>query len=222
MNTEFNREDHVRNLPDAYRKDEGSNNGRILEIEKSATDKLREAVSAIFDSLDIDKATGSTLDLYGEMYGQARCNFTDEQYRLKIRQRIAMASASADYNSIVNALAGMIGAPVEAICLEDAAESCNVDVKHFPYDTLQAAGFTVPQAREMIESLLPAGVRITGMNIAQDVPDIKLQLASVVTHAETYELEVVGRCYDTVEAGQVGASSAVTHSENYTTEVLNK
>ena len=219
MITEFNREDHARNLPDAYRKDESSNNRRILEIEKNATDKLREAVSAIFDSLDIDKATGSTLDLYGDMYGQARGSFTDEQYRLKIRQRIAMAFASTDYNSIVNALAGMIGAPTEEICLEDAAEGGNVDVTQFPYDTLQEAGFTVPQVREMIESLLPAGVRITGMNIGHDVPDIKLQPASTLTHAEHYTVEVVCRFYETAETEEITASAAITHAEKYTMEV---
>ena len=220
MITEFNREDHAKNLPDAFRKDEGANNRRILEIEKNATDQLREAVSAIFDSLDIDKATGSTLDLYGEMYGQARGGFTDEQYRLKIRQRLAMASAGTDYNSIVNALAGMIGSPAEAICLEDGAVSGNVDVVQFPYDTLQGAGFTVPQVRDMIESLLPAGVRITGMNIGHDVPDIRLQLASTLTHSETHAYEVVCRFYETVEAEQATASAAVTHAEKYTMEVL--
>lgn len=221
MITGFNKENHVRNLPDAYRKDEGSNNRRILEIEKNATDKLREAVSAIYDSLDIDKATGSTLDLYGEMYGQPRGGFTDEQYRLIIRQRIAIASASADYNSIVNALAGMIGAPVSAFCLDDAEAGGNVDVKQFPYDTLQAAGFTVPQVREMIESLLPAGVRITGMNIDHDIPDIELRLASTLTHAERHSYKVVCRFYETVSAEQVAASSAVTHEEKYTMEVSN-
>ena len=67
MITHFNRENYAKNLPDAYAKAEGSNNAKLLKIEKDAVDLLREAIAAISESLDLDKATGKTLDLYGEM-----------------------------------------------------------------------------------------------------------------------------------------------------------
>lgn len=218
MTTEFNRERHAMNLPDAYRKDTGSNNHKILEIEKGATDKLREAIRAVYDSLDIDNATGKTLDMYGEMYKLPRGSMTDDQYRLTIKQRIAMNTAGCDHDSIVKALALALGIPAERFHLEETSGG-NVKVEEFPYDTLQEAGFTVPQAWQMLESLLPTGVRSYGFNVTHEVDDAALTVTSAVTFAETYTCNVVGEYYESVEAGSVTAASTVTHAENYTMEV---
>ena len=67
----FDRDDLARNLPDAYRKDAESNNAKLLAIEKGETDTMRAELEAVDDSLDINRATGSTLDLYGAIIGRA-------------------------------------------------------------------------------------------------------------------------------------------------------
>lgn len=220
MVTQFNRENYVKNLPDAYQKAKGSNNDKILAIEKSAADRLREAIGDIYDSLDINKAYGKTLDYYGEMYELERGGKTDDQFRIAILQQIAISRCTGDYDNIVNVLSLVISAPAEDFLFEDAEEGGKVDVEKFPYDSLQAAGITVPQAWQMLATLLPAGVRATGFNVTHEVNDAAPKLASVVTLAENHVVKVDCRFYEEVGMESVTAASTVTHEEKHTMEVL--
>ena len=70
---------YVDNLPDAYRKDTDSNNYKILNIQKIEIDGIKEDTEDVYNTLDLDQATGKTLDLYGDMLGQARGFATDDQ-----------------------------------------------------------------------------------------------------------------------------------------------
>lgn len=160
MITHFNREDYAKNLPDAYRKDTDSNNSKILRIEKSALDALREAVSAIYDSLDLEKAAGETLDLYGEMVGQLRGKSVDSQYRMLIKTQIVRNLANGDYNGIVNLLSLIFGCSPTEIVLTELAQPCKVRLEALPFGVLNKALINVETAIEIIKEVLPAGVML--------------------------------------------------------------
>lgn len=166
MITQFNRERLVRNLPDAYCKAKGSNNDKILEIEKGAMDSLREAVSAIYDSLDIDKATGKTLDLYGEMLGQDRGAATDEQYRVMLRSRIIRNYTNADHDSIVYAICATFGCEPTEILLTETDEPCRVNLENLPFDALNSSNIDIATAVQIIKRLMPSGVHLESLNFA--------------------------------------------------------
>ena len=83
----FNKLNHAKNLPDAYRKDKDSNNYKILEVERDAVSQLNAMLNQIYEITDLENATGKTLDLYGEKIGQDRGKATDEQYRVLIRAK---------------------------------------------------------------------------------------------------------------------------------------
>ena len=136
MITRFNAENLVKNLPDAYAKGSESNNRKILDIEKSAADSLRQSITAIYDSLDLDKATGKTLDMYGEIVGQERGRATDEQYRVLIKSRIVRNLANGDYNSIVHAIAITLGCQPTEISLIELEDPCKVQLGELPYSIL--------------------------------------------------------------------------------------
>ena len=70
----------VSRLPDCYRKDSESNNYKLLELGRMATAELRDDIQAVLDCLDLNQATGKTLELYGDMMGQRRGLLNDEQY----------------------------------------------------------------------------------------------------------------------------------------------
>ena len=158
MITEFNRENLVKNLPDVYRKTADSNNAKILQIEKRAMDKLREAIQAIDDSLDLDKATGATLDMYGDMVGQPRGKAIDSQYRLLIKTRIIRNLANGDYNGIVNLLSLIFGCSPTEIVLTELSEPCKVRMEALPIERLNAMVINVNMAVQIIKELLPVGV----------------------------------------------------------------
>lgn len=166
MITHFNRDFPAKNLPDAYVKNQESNNAKILEVEKSAVDKLREAVSAIYDSLDIDKAYGKTLDLYGDMIGQERGMATDEQYRILIKNRMIRNYSDADYNSIVIAICATFNAKPSEIVLTELDEPCKVMLEGLPIAKINEANIDIGTAVMIVNGMLPAGVFMKSIELS--------------------------------------------------------
>ena len=164
MITQFNREDYVKNLPDAFRKTKDSNNAKILSIAKDSLDELREAISAIYDSLDIDKATGKTLDLYGDMVDQRRGVATDEQYRAMIKSKICRNLANADHTSIVKAICVVFNCEPDEVLLVESDKPCVVTLEQLPYVALNKSNIDAPTAIKIIAGLMPAGVRLESLN----------------------------------------------------------
>lgn len=160
----FNRENHVKNLPDAYKKTPTSNNAKLLDMEKFITDLLREEVKAVCDSLDIELATGATLDLYGEMLGQDRGAATDEQYRALIKSRIIRNLSGADHNSIVNAICITFGCNPSDILLTETDEKCEVTLEGIPFDAINRINIDANTAVQIIKTLMPAGVSFKSLS----------------------------------------------------------
>ena len=161
MIPEFNSENHVKNLPDAYKKTNDSNNYKILEIERSTLNDLRDVLNGIDSILNLDEASGKTLDLYGERVGQLRGIATDDQYRLMIRAKIARNLSNGSYPSILNALAITFNCdPSEISIVESENESCKVTIERLPLSVIIRAGFTASQTLQIVKAILPVTVLI--------------------------------------------------------------
>lgn len=165
MIARFNRKNHVKNLPDAYCKTPESNNAKLLEIEKSAVEKLRETLDAVYASLDLENAKGKTLDLYGEMVGQERGRATDTQYRILIKSRIARNFANGDYNSIVNLICLIFGCKGSEISFVETEKPCTVRIDALPFGALNNLAIDVNTALQIIRECIPAGVAIESISL---------------------------------------------------------
>ena len=163
MVTQFYRERLVKNLPDAYRKDSGSNNAKILEIEQRAMAVLRESISAVAESTDIETASGKTLDMLGVMGGQARGAATDEQYRILIKSRIVRNLSGADHASIVNAICATFGCKPSEIILTEP-ETGKVIIDGLPFSKLNDSNIDINTAVAIITNLMPAGVFLDALS----------------------------------------------------------
>ena len=153
----------VKNLPDAYNKAADSNNAKILEIERSASSELRETLAQIYDSLDIDKATGKTLDLYGEMLVQKRGLASDSVYRALLKNRIVRNLARGDYHSILNALSVVFNcAPSEFQLVEDL-NAVSVKITDIPFESINKSGLTADEAVAIVRKLIPAAVTLEAL-----------------------------------------------------------
>lgn len=151
----------VKNLPDAFKKTADSNNFKILEIERIACDDLRKALQEIDATNDIDNAKGKTLDLYGEMVGQARGVADDEKYLLMIKAKIMRNLSNGSYESIANALCITFDCKPSEIIMVDGEEPCTVDILALPLGAVNAAGFTTEQTVAIIKRMMPVGVSLT-------------------------------------------------------------
>lgn len=166
MATHFNRDIPVKNLPDAYSKAKNSNNAKILEVEKSAVDALREATAAIYESLDIEKAYGKTLDLYGDMIGQLRGTATDEQLIVLIKNRIMRNIANGDHTSVVNAICMTFGCDPSDVLLTELDGSCKVTLEGVPIQKLVESNIDIETAVQIVFDLMPVGVFVEAATFA--------------------------------------------------------
>ena len=151
---------NVNKLPDSYVKGKESNNYKLLNINEQAIADIKKDVTAVFDMVDLQNATGHTLDLYGDMVGQKRGKLNDIQYRFMILTRIGINVVQGNYDTIINSIKSMFGCKASDIVLKDSEKPCMVEVVTFPLETLVNAGFSSTQAISMIESLLPIGVTV--------------------------------------------------------------
>lgn len=158
--------DYVNALPDAYKKTPDSNNYKLLSLEQSLVEGFRGDIKAVDATLDIYSATGKTLDLYGSIYCQARGSMTDEQYRYIILQRAMRCLVGGDANSIIKALAVVFKVDASEFGLVDTENPCEVEVTNLPYSVLQNAGLTTIQVYQVIQSMLPAGVRLAPLELS--------------------------------------------------------
>lgn len=161
----MNVSNYIFELPDSYDKHEGSNNYKLLSLEQSFVQALRDDIGAVRETLNIYTATGKTLDLYGEMYKQARGCMTDEQYRYIILQRVARNMCGGDYNSIVKSLAVAFGVKPSEFSITEETDPCKVKIDAMPYEVLANAGLSVNQMSQIISAVLPIGVRISNIDL---------------------------------------------------------
>ena len=151
---------YVNNLPDVYRKDTDSNNYKILNIQKIEVDGIKKDTEDVYNTLDLDQATGKTLDLYGDMLGQARGYATDDQYRVMIKSRLVRNLMTGSLDSIITAGCLMFGCePNEMHIIEDSSPA-GVKVISLPYRVINYVGLSASQVIELIIKLVPVGITV--------------------------------------------------------------
>jgi hypothetical protein len=157
----FNYDNLAANLPDAYAKDKDSNNAKLLKIESKIYDKILEIFMQVKDCTDIDKATNATLDMYGVRQQVKRGTSTDEQYRLRIKGKIAQSFCDGSRDSVAEALAYILSTDTSRIKIKSGDTTGIVKLLDMPFDTLRQADLTVDQFHSIIEELLPSGVQLS-------------------------------------------------------------
>ena len=162
---EFN-SDYVKNLPDTYKKTEDSNNYKILNTVQGTTTQLKNDTEDVFNSLDIEQATGKTLDLYGDMLGQARGLSDDAKFRTLIKSRIMRNLMNGDYNSLMKAACMIFNCEPHEFHIAESEEPATVDVITLPVSSLNYVGLSAEQTIELINLLVPIGIYAKSISLA--------------------------------------------------------
>lgn len=158
---EFNFDNLVLNLPDAYKKTPESNNYKLLLVEKHIYNGIQSMLQTIFDSLDIDNASGAALDMWGQRQNVPRGASDDVQYRIRIKAAIAQSLCDGSRNSVADALAYMLSTDTSKIKIKDGEQTGLVHLVDIPLTLLVEGGFTTDQVIALIESMLAEGVRLS-------------------------------------------------------------
>lgn len=161
---EFYFDNLARNLPDCYKKDPASNNYKILEIERAADNDLRTTLEEIASILDIDNASGATLDMYGKKYGQPRGQADDAQYRIMIKSKVVRNSCNGSYKDVANALSVTFGCSIDDILLTEVG-IMEIELKNINTEMVERAGFELNQVYQLVKSLLPAATTLQSVYI---------------------------------------------------------
>ena len=156
----FDFENYVKNLPDCLNKLKDSNNFKILETVRQSLNGIFVDINDVLESLDLETATGKTLDLFGDMLGQPRGLATDAQFRLLIKSKIMMNFTTGDHKSIVKALCITFNCEPTEVYIKEGSHPCTVEIAMLPLNVLNRAGLTVKQVIGMVERLLPVGVTL--------------------------------------------------------------
>lgn len=157
---EFHFDNLAKNLPEVYKKDESSNNFKILEIERLANEDLRQTLESISAALNIDNAKGAVLDMYGARYGQARGKATDAQYIAMIKSKVVRSLSSGSYKDIVDAICYTFGCDKSEVLLVETDTPMSVRLEKAPLGAVIRAGFSSRQAEQIVERLLPVAVTL--------------------------------------------------------------
>lgn len=151
-------------LPDAYVKDNKSNNYKLFEVFASEFEKLYQTQLKVRQFRSVDEANGQTLDLIGANYNVSRGNMNDELYRPMIKAAIARTWCDGTFNSVLELLALTLNTDVKNIALtedyETGGSSGMITIASTPKDALNAVGMTVQEYGQIVQSILPVGVGV--------------------------------------------------------------
>lgn len=151
-------------LPDAYAKDEKSNNYKLFEVFASEFEKLYQTQLKIRQFRSVDEADGATLDLIGGNYNVSRGRMNDELYKPMIKAAIARTWCDGTFNSVLELLALTLNTDVTKISLtedyEAGGSSGMITIASTPKDALNKVGMTVHEYAQIVQNILPVGVGV--------------------------------------------------------------
>lgn len=148
------------NLPDAFSKGEDSNNYKLLAVEKYVYDAIMAVINGVYDITDIDQATGAALDMHGDIHQIKRGKSNDTQYRIRIKGKIAQSLCDGSRDSVAEALAYILSSDTSKVKIATGEETGTVDVIEIPLELLFIANFTTDEINNIVNDLLPEGVRL--------------------------------------------------------------
>lgn len=150
----------VKNLPDAFLKTPDSNNNKLLSIDRGIINTISNNLQTIFEISDIDSATGKSLDMIGEELRVKRGKSSDEQYRLRIKGKIAQNLSDGTREKIAEVLSFVLQCKTSDIQIVSGETTGGAILKGISLEKVISANFTTEQVNSLINALLPAGVEL--------------------------------------------------------------
>ncbi|GAC41694.1 hypothetical protein [Paenibacillus popilliae] len=165
-------QDLISRLTDVYRKDEGSNIGKLMSIIAAELERLQDTQQRMLTWRDIDKAEGTTLDRIGTNVVQPRGAASDDVYRVLLKSKIARNLSKGDIDTVIRVISVAVGAPYSEIEICEKytdpvePEPAAISLMRLPLDRVNASGISLEQFACIIQRTVAAGVRVDAVELA--------------------------------------------------------
>lgn len=185
-------------LPSFFTKVKGSNLNKLLDVFLDEIKQTEVLIEQMDEWKDVDNAKGKVLDLLGNNIGQNRGMSTDEIYRVLIRGKFMRNSSDGSMNKIIHGLAASLDCPESDIYISNSYENADTDepaalvIEKIPLKHLNAIGLTIGQFVQIVMQIIPAGVRLSFVN-----------LEGTFAFSSTSEIEVCEEGFSDLE-GKIG------------------
>lgn len=182
-------ENMLKRLTSNYNQSPSGNVYKLFSIISEEFQQIKATFDTILDWKNLDAAKGTTLDEIGVLVQELRNGQNDEQYRLKLRFKMARNKSTADINSIISSLSLILGFPKKDIAIYDSDEPASYRLV-FPIEKLQKSEIKTNEVIGLSESISAAGVRVI---LEVQSPNNKYYIASAFLSGETvsvYPLEL--------------------------------
>lgn len=182
-------ENMLKRLTSNYNQSPSGNVYKLFSIISEEFRQIKATFDTISDWKNLDAAKGTTLDEIGVLVQELRNGQNDEQYRLKLRFKMARNKSTADINSIISSLSLILRLPKEDITIYNANEPASYRLV-FPLLNLHKSQKRTNEVIDLAESISAAGVRVI---LELQSPKNKLYIASTFLSGETvsiYPLEL--------------------------------
>lgn len=152
-------ENMLKRLTSNYNQSPFGNVYKLFSIISEELGQIKSTFDTISDWKNLDAAKGTTLDEIGVLVQELRNGQNDEQYRLKLRFKMARNKSTADINSIISSLSLILGLQKEDITIHDNEEPASYRLV-FPLEKLQKSKIKTNEVIELAESISAAGTRV--------------------------------------------------------------
>lgn len=149
----------MQRLTSNYNQSPSGNVYKLFSIISEEFGQIKSTFDTISDWKNLDAAKGTTLDEIGVLVQELRNGQNDEQYRLKLRFKMARNKSTADINSIISSLSLILGLPKEDITILDNEEPASYRLV-FPLEKLQKSKIKTNEVIDLAESISAAGIRV--------------------------------------------------------------
>jgi len=146
----------VRRLSSAYRREQGSNNYKLLSIPAQELDQLEQEMQNVLSAHHVDTATGKSLDRIGELVMVRRNpGESDTDYRNRIKSEWPARASDSTKQAIIYALTTILGVSETKLnIVEDFANS----PAHFKLEVASDVSDKESKIIEIVNRTKAAGV----------------------------------------------------------------
>lgn len=177
-------ENMLKRLTSNYNQSPSGNVYKLFSIISEEFRQIKATFDTISDWKNLDAAKGTTLDEIGVLVQELRNGQNDEQYRLKLRFKMARNKSTADINSIISSLSLILRLPKEDITIYNSDEPASYRLV-FPLLNLHKSQKKTNEVIDLAESISAAGVRVI---LELQSPKNKLYIASAFLSGETVSI----------------------------------
>lgn len=157
----------IKLLSTAFRKDQDSNNYKLLKVVDSEFTNIEQTINDIKNAHFVDLAQGKSLDYIASLFNVRRKqNESDDHFRARIKLAFSKITDMTTINDIKEMLAATIQTETSRIKVMDKwdSEPALFFIYLFMQD-LNNAGINIDELRELIKLIKPTGVKVQAFQL---------------------------------------------------------